>query len=256
MLGATLVCAILADYVAPYDPLKADLGNNLAPPSSTHILGTDEMGRDLLSRIIHGARISLQLGLISVGTALVIGILIGAPAGYYGGLADHMLMGIVNIMMAFPTFLLAIMIVAILGPSLSNCMVAVGIALIPLYARLSRAMFLYLRELDFVQAARMIGASDVRIVFRHILPNSLAPLIVQSTLNIATAILSAASLGFLGLGAEPPIPEWGAMVSRGRLYLVTAPHISLYPGLAIMITALSLNMIGDGLRDALDPRMT
>jgi len=256
VLGFLVICAIFADYLAPYDPLQADLANNLAPPSPTHTLGTDELGRDLLSRVIHGARISLQLGMITVGTALAFGILIGAPAGYYGGRLDHVVMRLADIMLSFPTLLLAIMIVAILGPGLTNAMLAVGISLIPEYARLTRSTFLYLRELDFVQAAKMIGASDVRIIFRHMLPNSLAPLIIQSTLNVATAILSAAALGFLGLGAQPPIPEWGAMLSKGRVYLMVAPHITLYPGLAIMISVLSLNMIGDGLRDALDPRMT
>lgn len=256
LLSFFVICAAFADYLAPYDPIAADLANNLAPPSSAHLLGTDELGRDLLSRIIHGARISLQLGVISVGTALVFGILIGASAGYYGGTIDQVIMRGVDIMLSFPTLLLAIMIVAIMGPGLTNAMIAVGISLIPEYARLTRSTFLYLRELDFVQAAKMVGASDARIVFRHILPNSFAPLIVQSTLNIATAILSAAALGFLGFGAQPPLPEWGAMMSRGRVYLMVAPHITLYPGLAIVISVLSLNMIGDGLRDALDPRMT
>lgn len=256
LLGSFVICAIFADYLAPYDPIKADIANNLAPPSSTHLLGTDELGRDLLSRIVHGARISLRLGLVSVGTALIFGVLIGASAGYYGGRLDQIVMRGVDIVLSFPTLLLAIMIVAILGPSLTNAMLAVGISLIPEYARLTRSTFLYLRELDFVQAAKMIGASDARIIFRHILPNSLAPLIVQSTLNVATAILSAAALGFLGLGAQPPTPEWGAMLSKGRVYLMVAPHVTLYPGLAIVISVLSLNMIGDGLRDALDPRMT
>jgi len=261
VLGAILLvffvfCAIFADYLAPYDPLQSDLMNNLAPPSSEHILGTDELGRDLLSRIIHGARISLHLGVISVGTALVFGVLVGAVAGYYGGVIDQIVMRAVDIVLSFPTMLLAIMIVAVLGPGLTNAMIAVGVSLVPEYARLTRSTFLYLRELDFVQAARMVGASDPRVIFRHILPNSLAPLIVQSTLNIATAILSAAALGFLGLGAQPPLPEWGAMLSKGRVYLMVAPHVTLYPGLAIVLSVLSLNMIGDGLRDALDPRMT
>jgi len=256
LLGLFVICAVFADYLAPYDPLEADLANNLAPPSSTHLLGTDELGRDLLSRIVHGARISLSLGVISVGTALIFGIIIGASTGYYGGALDQIVMRGVDIVLSFPTLLLAIMIVAILGPGLTNAMLAVGISLIPEYARLTRSTFLYLRELDFVQAAKMVGASDARIIFRHILPNSFAPLIVQSTLNIATAILSAAALGFLGLGAQPPLPEWGAMLSKGRIYLMVAPHVTVYPGSAIVISVLSLNMIGDGLRDALDPRMT
>lgn len=256
LLSSFVICAIFADYLAPYDPLQMDLADNLAPPSSAHILGTDELGRDVLSRIIHGARISLRLGVISVGTALVFGVIIGASAGYYGGTLDQVTMRAVDIVLSFPTMLMAIMIVAILGPGLTNAMLAVGISLIPEYARLTRSIFLYLRELDFVQAAKMVGASDARIIFRHILPNSVSPLIVQSTLNIATAILSAAALGFLGLGAQPPLPEWGAMLSRGRIYLMVAFHVTLYPGLAIVISILSLNMIGDGLRDALDPRMT
>jgi len=256
MLSFFVICAVFADYLAPYDPLEPDLRNNLAPPTREHLLGTDELGRDILSRIIHGARISLRLGVISVGTALVFGVIIGASAGYYGGTLDQIVMRAADIVLSFPTLLLAIMIVAILGTGLTNAMIAVGISLVPEYARLTRSTFLYLRELDFVQAAKMVGASDVRIIFRHILPNSLAPLIVQSTLNIATAILSAAALGFLGFGAQPPLPEWGAMLSKGRVYLMVAPHITLYPGLAIVISVLSLNMIGDGLRDALDPRMT
>ena len=256
LLSFFVICAVFADYLAPYDPLEPDLRNNLAPPTREHLLGTDELGRDILSRIIHGARISLRLGVISVGTALVFGVIIGASAGYYGGTLDQIVMRAADIVLSFPTLLLAIMIVAILGTGLTNAMIAVGISLVPEYARLTRSTFLYLRELDFVQAAKMVGASDVRIIFRHILPNSLAPLIVQSTLNIATAILSAAALGFLGFGAQPPLPEWGAMLSKGRVYLMVAPHITLYPGLAIVISVLSLNMIGDGLRDALDPRMT
>jgi peptide/nickel transport system permease protein len=256
ILGILVTFAFLADYIAPYSPFAATLADNLSPPSSQHIMGTDELGRDLLSRIIHGTRVSLQLGLISVTIALAFGITIGGPSGYYGGIVDQILMRLADVMLCFPTLVLAIMIVSVFGPGLMNAMIAVGISLTPLYARLVRSTFLYLRELDYVQSAKMIGAGDARIILRHMMPNSLAPLIVQTTLNVATAILSAASLGFLGLGAEPPTPEWGAMMSKGRIYLMTAPHITLFPGLAIMATVLSLNMIGDGLRDALDPRMT
>lgn len=255
-LAVFITTASLAPVISPYDPLKMTLEDNLAPPSQGHVLGTDELGRDILSRIIYGAQISLIIGLVSVGVAFAIGVPLGAVAAYKGGWSDSMAMRLMDILLSFPPILLAIVVIAALGPGLFNAMIAVGISLIPIYARLTRAMVLHFKEQEFVEAAKMVGASDIRILFRHIMPNCIAPIIVQSTLNIASAILSAAALGFLGLGAQPPTPEWGAMLSKGRVYLRAAPHISTFPGIAIMLTVLAFNMVGDGLRDALDPRMT
>jgi len=255
-LAVFITIASLAPVISPYDPLKMTLEDNLAPPSQGHVLGTDELGRDILSRIIYGAQISLIIGLVSVGVAFAIGVPLGAVAAYKGGWSDSMAMRLMDILLSFPPILLAIVVIAALGPGLFNAMIAVGISLIPIYARLTRGMVLHFKEQEFVEAAKMVGASDIRILFRHIMPNCIAPIIVQSTLNIASAILSAAALGFLGLGAQPPTPEWGAMLSKGRVYLRAAPHISTFPGIAIMLTVLAFNMVGDGLRDALDPRMT
>jgi peptide/nickel transport system permease protein len=250
------ICALLAPFITPKDPFKTDLKNNLSPPTMEHWLGTDELGRDILSRIIYGATISLTIGLVSVSIALVCGVPLGAIAGYHGGWTDSLIMRFMDILLSLPSLLLAIVVVTILGPNLYNAMIAVGVSIMPVYARLVRSMVLYLKEMDFVEAARMVGASDLRIIFRHIMPNCLAPIIVQSTLNIASAILSAAALGFLGLGAQPPTPEWGLMLSKGRIYLLVDPYVSAFPGLAILITVLAFNMVGDGLRDALDPKMT
>jgi len=255
-LAAFIASASLAPIISPYDPLKMNLENNLALPSQDYFLGTDELGRDILSRIIHGAQISLIIGLVSVGVAFAIGVPSGAVAAYKGGWSDSLVMRLMDILLSFPPILLAIVVITALGPGLFNAMIAVGISLVPIYARLTRGMVLHFKEQEFVEAARMVGASDIRILFRHIMPNCMAPIIVQSTLNIASAILSAAALGFLGLGAQPPTPEWGAMLSKGRVYLRAAPHISTFPGIAIMLTVLAFNMVGDGLRDALDPRMT
>jgi len=254
-LTVFIILALLAPYVAPKDPLAADLSINLTPPSEGYPLGTDELGRDILSRIIYGARISLAVGLVSVGIAAIIGVPLGAASSYRGGWVDNLVMRSMDILLSFPSILLAIMVVAVLGPGLTNAMIAVGVALVPVYARLTRGTVLYIKELDFVEAARMAGARESRILFRHIMPNCLAPIIVQSTLNIASAILSAAALGFLGLGAQPPTPEWGVMLSKGRIYLRVAPHVSIFPGIAIMLTVLAFNLVGDGIRDALDPRM-
>lgn len=253
--------AIFANVVSPNDPLGRDIPTSERlerigeDPSLEHVLGLDDIGRDVLSRIIFGCRISITIGLVSVSIALTIGVIIGSIAGYYGKWVDHLLMRAIDVMMAFPAFLLALMIITILGPSLENAMIAVGIALIPMYARLSRGQVLTIKENDYVEAARMVGARDWRIIVFHILPNAIAPLIVQITLNFASAILSAAALGFLGLGAQPPTPEWGVMLSSARKYLYVFPHLSVFPGIAIMITVLAFNLVGDGLRDAFDPRM-
>lgn len=250
-----LLSALLADWLAPYDPIRGRLTDMLQPPSAAHWLGTDEQGRDILSRIIYGSRISLQIGLIAVGISLTLGTAIGAFSAYFGGWADLLVMRFIDIMLAFPSILLAIAITAILGPGLVNAMIAVGIVNMPIYARLVRSSVLSLKEYDFVQAARAAGGGHGRIMGRHILPNALAPLIVQSTLSIGTAMLDAAGLSFLGLGAQPPLPEWGAMLSGAQTYIQLAPWVVTFPGLAIMLAVLGFNLLGDGLRDVLDPRL-
>lgn len=252
LLGLT---AIFAGQVAPADPIRVLPEQRLLPPSRSYPFGTDELGRDVLSRVIYGARISMTVGLISVSVALLIGVTLGLTAGYLGGLTENVIMRFVDVLLAFPGILLAIMIAGTLGPGLRNVMIAVGIFAMPTYARVVRASTLSVKALEYVDAMRALGASDVRIVLRHILPNVSAPIIVLSTLGVATAILSAAGLSFVGLGAQPPAPEWGAMLSQARPYLRNEWWLAMFPGLAIMITVLSINLLGDGLRDALDPRL-
>jgi len=255
LIGAFLFMAAFANFITPYDPIEQDWKSVQKPPSRTHLLGTDELGRDLLSRIIHGARISMIIGVISVSIGLFFGTTIGLVAGYFGSWPDSVLMRLMDIMLAIPYVLLAIAIVAILGPGLWNTMIAIGIVTIPQFARIVRSSVLETKVTDYVEAARALGASHLRIMLRHILVNALSPLIVQSTLTIASAILNAAALGFLGLGAQPPTPEWGVMLSDGRLLLLVSPWIVTFPGIAIMLSVLGFNVFGDGLRDALDPRM-
>lgn len=250
-----ILSALLADWVAPYDPIKGQLAQMLQKPSPGHLLGTDEQGRDILSRIIHGSRISLYVGLISVGISLTLGVLIGASAAYFGGWTDLLTGRFLDIMLAFPSILLAISITAILGPNLTNAMIAVGIVNMPVYARLVRASVLSIKEYDYVLAARASGGGHSRILRKHILPNAMAPLIVQTTLSIGTAVLETAGLSFLGLGAQPPLPEWGAMLSGAQTYIQIAPWVVTFPGLAIMVSVLGFNLLGDGLRDVLDPRL-
>lgn len=250
-----LFAAFLAPVISPYSPIEKDMPRQLRVPDSRNLLGTDELGRDILSRIIWGSRMTLQVGIISVGIGLVIGVILGAISGYYGGLIDNMIMRMMDVMLAFPSILMAIAIMAILGPGLENAMIAVGIVAVPTYARLVRSLVLSVREMDYVEAAKAIGNGDIRVLFRHVLPNTLAPIIVQSTLGIGNAILEAAALGFLGLGAQRPFPEWGLMLSDGRNFIYNAPHVATFPGLAIMLTVLGFNLLGDGLRDALDPRL-
>jgi ABC-type dipeptide/oligopeptide/nickel transport system permease subunit len=252
---ALIVVAIAAPYVAPYDPLHQDLANSMAEPSMTHLAGTDVHGRDIFSRIIHGTRISLRIGFLGMLLGCVIGVVLGLVSGYYGGWPDTVIMRLLDVQLAFPGLLVAICIIAIIGPGLENVILAVGIFSVPLFARVTRGQVLSLKEQEFILAARMMGAQDGRIMLTHLLPNAVAPILVLCTLRIATAILTAASLSFLGLGAQPPIPEWGAMLSDGRAYLSIAPHVATTPGLAILITVLSFNLLGDGLRDALDPRL-
>ncbi|NNE44806.1 MAG: ABC transporter permease [Gemmatimonadetes bacterium] len=247
--------ALFGPWLAPHDPLAQDLVNRLSPPGAANWLGTDEFGRDILSRLIHGTRISLLIGLVSVGIGVLVGGTLGLVTGYFGGWVDNVGMRIVDIMLAFPSILLAVIIVAVLGPSLINAMVAVGVVGIPQYARLVRSQVLTVRALPFVEADRAVGATDGRILFRTILPHCTAPLVVQASLGLATAILDAAGLSFLGLGAQPPDPEWGAMLGMGRQYVIMAPWVLAAPGAAILLTVLGFNLLGDGLRDALDPRL-
>lgn len=254
VMAVIVFAAIFANQLSPYPPNRQNLRNQLQPPSAQHLLGTDQFGRDVFSRIIHGGRVSLQVGFISVGIALLVGGLMGLLAGYYGGRLDSALMWIVDVLLALPAFLLALAIVAALGPSLVNVMIAVGIAFIPVFARVTRAAVLTVREQDYVAAAVAAGSSDLRIMFKHVVPNALSPVIVQITLSLAGAILSAAGLSFLGLGAQPPTAEWGSMLATARPFIRDAHWAVTFPGLAIVITVLVLNMVGDGLRDALDPR--
>ncbi len=254
LIVLTLV-AVFAPVVAPSDPILVTVGQRLLPPSRAHPFGTDELGRDVLSRIIFGARISMTVGLISVGVALVIGVTLGLVSGYLGGWVDNVIMRFIDVLLAFPGNLLAIVIAGTLGPGLRNVMIAVGIFSVPTYARVVRGTTLSVKEQEYIEALRALGASDGRIMLRHILPNVSAPVIVLSTLGVATAILSAAGLSFVGLGAQPPTPEWGSMLSQARPYLRHEWWMATFPGVAIAVTVLAINLVGDGLRDALDPRL-
>lgn len=250
-----VLLALLAPYITPYEYDKGELINKNKPPSAEHWFGTDYNGRDVFTRVIYGAQISLRVGLFSVIGSVIVGTFLGLLAGYYGRWVDMIISRLFDIMLAFPSILLAIAIVAMLGPSLENALLAIAIVNIPTYGRLVRSRVLSLKEEEFVMAAKAIGSKNSRIILHHILPNSLAPIIVTGTLGIATAILEAAALGFLGLGAQPPQPEWGLMLSDSRQYIQKAPWTVIFPGLSIMLTVLGFNLIGDGLRDALDPRM-
>jgi peptide/nickel transport system permease protein/dipeptide transport system permease protein len=256
-----LVMAIFAPVLAPHDPLEQALYSKLKPPfwaergSLTYVLGTDDFGRDLLSRIVYGARISMLVGVVAVSIALFFGTVAGAVAGFYRGRIDNVIMRLMDLLLAFPSILLAIVIVAFLGPSLRNAMIAIGVVSVPRYARLVRGSVLEEYAKDYVQAARALGAGDARLIFLHILPNCLAPLIVQTTLGFAAAILEAAALSFLGLGAQPPTPEWGAMLANGRALSLRAWWAVTFPGVFILLAVLGFNLMGDGLRDALDPRL-
>lgn len=252
----TVLIGVLAPVVDPYDPTTdSDLANARLEPSWEHPFGTDRLGRDMFRRVIHGTRISLMIGFVVVFVSGTIGTVLGLIAGYFGRTVDTVIMRLMDILLAFPAILLAIAIVAVRGPGLFNTILAVAIVGIPGYARVVRSMVLSLRERDYVDAARMIGVGNARIMFGHILPNSLSPLIVQATLGVGGAILFAAALGFLGLGVQPPRPEWGAMISDGIPFLRQSPYLVFYPGIAIMITVLGFNLLGDGLRDALDPQL-
>lgn len=261
IISVFVLSALFAPWISPHNPVENSLYDQLKPPVWSHggaiknILGTDDLGRDIFSRIIWGARVSLTVGVVSVGIALVIGSLLGALAGYYKGWLDNLIMRFMDILLAFPRILLAIVIVAYLGPGLRNAMIAIGIITIPRFARIVRASVLEEYEKDYVTAAKAVGARDSRIIFDAIFPNCLAPIIVQASLGFGSAILDAAGLSFLGLGAQPPIPEWGAMIAMGRSLILRAWWVMTFPGLAILLGVLGFNLLGDGLRDALDPRL-
>ncbi len=257
-----LLLAIVAPLLIPYNPkIDSNLAERLRSPSRLHPLGTDDLGRDELRRIIYGARISLRVGLVAVSIGATIGTALGLITGYWGGVkllgftVDAIVMRFIDVMLAFPGILLAIAVVAMLGPSLDHTMLVIGFLSIPGYTRVMRSVVLSVAERDFILAARALGARDVRLMLRHILPNCLSPLIIQATLGIAGAILTAAGLGFLGLGAVPPTPEWGAMISDSLKYLAQSPYLIFFPGLAVMLTVMAFNLLGDGLRDALDPQV-
>jgi peptide/nickel transport system permease protein len=250
-----LVVSIFAPWIAPYDPGAIDLKHVLAPPSAQHWFGTDQLGRDVLSRMIWGARISLKVGFVATGLAILIGMLLGAVAGYYGGWIDTLIMRFVDIMLCFPTFFLILAVIAFLEPSIWNIMLVIGLTGWMGVTRLVRADFISLRERDFVRAARAIGAADARIIFLHILPNALASILVAATLGIAGAILTESALSFLGIGVQPPTPSWGNILTAGKDNIDIAWWLSLYPGLAILITVVGYNLLGEGIRDASDPRL-
>lgn len=250
-----LLLAIFADFVAPYGMNQQNLSNALQFPNGTHIMGTDDLGRDVFSRIIYGTRISLTIGVSAVMFALTIGGMMGLLAGYFKGWVDTIIMRVCDILLSIPSILLAIAIVASWGSSLTNLIVAIGIASIPIFARIIRSGVLSVSEKQFIEASNALGANDFRIIFKHILPNIISPIIVQSSLGIATAILSAAGLGFIGLGVEASVAEWGTMLNFGRGYIRTHAYLTIFPGLSIMLTILSFNLLGDGIRDAVDPKM-
>ena len=260
MAGLVLVVlvtllAILAPVIAPYDPIKINSSATLQPPSLQYLLGTDHLGRDIFSRILYGGQVSLRIGLISVGISLTFGLMLGLLAGYYGRRVDMVIMRLMDVLLAFPNILMALAIIAILGPGLTNVMIAVGISYIPHYTRVVRSSVLTIKSATYVESARVAGGSDSRVIVRHILPNAVSSVIVVSTLGVATSILVAAALSFLGLGVQPPTPEWGSMVSAGRDYLRNNWWVSTFPGVTIMITVLAINLFGDGLREALDPKL-
>jgi peptide/nickel transport system permease protein len=254
ILLVIVLVALFAPFVAPEDPTVQNLARQGVPPGSEVLLGADQLGRDVLSRLIYGGRIALEVGVISIVIALVVGTAIGTIAGYFGGWLDDVVMRVMDVLLAFPYLLLAIAIVAALGPGVLNTIIAITVWLIPTYARLSRSVVLTVRRHAYVEAARAIGGSHGGIMLRHVLPNILTPLLVQTTLDFARAIMMEAGLSFLGYGVQPPIPSWGSMIAEGRNELLISPHIATAPGLAIVVTVLCLNLVGDALREALDPR--
>jgi peptide/nickel transport system permease protein len=254
ILGMLVLVALLAPFITGYDPARPDVPQRFVLPSRTHFFGTDNLGRDIFSRVVFGSRVSLRIGLVSVGIAFSFGVTLGLLAGYYRRL-DNPIMRVMDVFLAFPGLLLAIAILGALGPSLTNAMIAVGIAATPSFVRITRSAVLRVRNREYVEACHAVGATDRRIILRHVLPNISSEVIVTTTLSMAGAILAASVLSFLGLGAQPPTPEWGAMVFVAKDYLNIAPHLALFPILAIFVTVLGFNFLGDGLRDALDPRL-
>ena len=255
VLGLVILSVALAAQISPYEPTQQFRRHRLQAPNAEFLLGTDNLGRDILTRILYGGRVSLQVGIVSVAIGATLGTLLGLIAGYIGGWSDVLIMRFIDMMLAFPGILLALVIIAVLGRNLQNVMIAVGLSSIPVYTRVVRGSALSVKQLDFIIAAQALGASSGRIMARHILPNVLAPTIVVATNGVAGAIISGAALSFLGLGQQPPDPEWGLMLNEGRDYIRVAAWVTTYPGLAIMITVLSINLLGDGLRDILDPRL-
>ncbi len=255
VVAILFVVAIAAPILSPYDPDEIDISNILAPPTRTHLFGTDILGRDILSRMIHGARVSLSVGFVAVGISTIIGVFLGSLSGYYRGIPDTIIMRFVDIMLCFPSFFLILAVIAFVGPSIWNIMVVIGVTSWMGVTRLVRAEFLSIRERDFVQAAISQGAGDLRIIFLHILPNAMAPILVAATLGVAAAVLIESGLSFLGLGVQPPNPSWGNILTEGKDNIEIAWWLSLFPGLAILITVLGYNLLGEGIRDSLDPRL-
>jgi peptide/nickel transport system permease protein len=255
VLVIVIAGALFAGFISPFSPTRQDFRVERQPPSLQHLMGTDEFGRDVLSRVIWGAQASLEAGAVAATIALIVGVSLGMLAAFYGGRADNVIMRVMDVVLAFPYILLAIAVVAILGPGLVNAMIAIGIVYVPHYARVARGSVLSVRSRDYVDAARALGAGDSRIMLQHVLPNTLAPIIVQTTLSVGTAIIDTAGLSFLGLGTQPPTPDWGNMLSAGRSYVIDSPWIATFPGIAILVTVLAFNLMGDALRDAFDPRL-
>ena len=250
-----VILAIFGEQLAPFDPNAISMGERIQPPNAVHWFGTDDFGRDVFSRVLVGARVSLLVGLIAVGISLTVGTFLGLISGYYGGWVDETIMRVMDVFFAFPAILLAIAIVAALGPGITNAMIAIGVVYMPIFARITRGSVLAVRGEVYIDAARAVGDSDWRILMRHILPNIAAPIIVETSLSMAFAILAEAALSFIGLGTQPPDPSWGRMLSEGRGFIQLAPWIGIFPGLAIMVTVMGFNFLGDGMRDALDPRL-
>jgi ABC-type dipeptide/oligopeptide/nickel transport system permease subunit len=256
VLLVMLASATLAGVILPYDPDAADLNATLHTPTAAHPFGTDQLGRDILTRVVYGGRLSLVIGVLAVGLSAAFGVPLGVLSGFYGGVVDGVIHRIVDVMLAFPGFLLALTLISVLGVGLTNVVISVGIASVPVYVRLVRGVTLSIREMTYVESARATGLRDRVIMFRHVLPNAAAPVIVQSSLQLGAAILTAAGLGFLGLGVTPPTPEWGTMLGEAQTYLLTSWYIATFPGMAIFAAVMAFNLLGDGLRDALDPRKT
>ncbi|NBC95079.1 MAG: ABC transporter permease subunit [Deinococcus-Thermus bacterium] len=255
LVGVLVLAALFAPWLTPYDPTKQALLSVLQAPSGEHLLGTDQLGRDLLARLLYGGRLTLFIGVFAVAVGMVVGVPLGVLAGYYRGWVDMLIMRVMDLMLSFTSFLLAMALVALLGVGLTNVIIAVGIATIPRFARLVRSSVLTIREISYVEASHALGARDGRILSRHVMPNAVAPVIVQATLSMGSTVLTAAGLGFLGLGVQPPTPEWGAMLGEGRNYIFTSAYVTTFPGLAIFVAVLGFNLLGDGLRDALDPQL-